>query len=202
MTALSFNSLLLLLEQADKDATLAINALHSPFTDWVWQMFSSKEIWYVLYLGVLFFFFKRLGWKRALVALLCCVLCVVACDQFGNVCKDFFHRLRPCCDASMIERGLRSLEGYGNLYGFYSAHAANTMGFAVCSLRCFRFGRPGLARPRCTPYAVLITLWALLVGASRIFVGKHFLGDVLVGLAVGAFFGWLITFVAGKFLRR
>lgn len=32
---------------------------------------------------------------------------------------------------------------------------------------------------------VVITIWALCVGVSRIFVGKHFLGDVIVGFIIG-----------------
>ena len=40
--------------------------------------------------------------------------------------------------------------------------------------------------------AWLLFSWAALVGISRIFVGKHFLGDVLVGTAVGLLFGWII----------
>ena len=57
-----------LLRQAhhiDQDVTLAINALHCPATDAVWQVFSNKEIWFVLYAAVLVFLYIRLGWKRA-----------------------------------------------------------------------------------------------------------------------------------------
>ena len=126
----------------DKDITLAINSLHSPISDSVWMVFSNKEIWYILYLAVLVMFFYRLGWKKALVALLACVLCIVVCDQTCNLFKDSVQRLRPCLDGEMISRGLHILERAGarNLYGFFSAHAANAMGFAACSLMCFGTG--------------------------------------------------------------
>lgn len=39
-------------------------------------------------------------------------------------------------------------------------------------------------------YAVIF--WALLVGISRVFVGKHFLGDVMVGFFVGTLFAYII----------
>ena len=176
------------LEQADKTATLAINSVHCPASDWVWTVFSDKEIWYVLYLAVVVFLFFRLGWKKALAVTLSCILCVVACDQLGNVCKDFFARLRPCCDSEMTARGLYMLEGAGNLYGFYSAHAANCMGFAVCSWLGMR-NNGGKYRA----YGICVTIWASLVGLSRIFVGKHVLGDVLVGFAVGALIGFILA---------
>lgn len=186
------------LHHVDKDVTLAINSLHCPVSDYIWQVFSDKEIWYVLYLVVLFFFFRRLGWKKALVVTVTCILCVVACDQLGNVCKDFFQRLRPCRDAEMISRGLHMLEGRGSMYGFYSAHAANTMGFAACSYWGFRND----SRYSYRRYGIIITIWALLVGISRVFVGKHFLGDVLVGFVVGFAIGRALAALGSLAIRK
>ena len=170
----------------DQRITLAINSLHCPASDAVWQVFSNKEIWFVLYAVVLVFLFIRLGWKRALVAVLACVLTVTVCDQFANFTKEFFQRLRPCWDQNMIDGGLHILEGKGNLYGFYSAHAANAMGFAACSFFCFRNDKTHRYRL----YGWGIFIWALLVGMSRVFVGKHFFGDVMVGFGVGLLEGW------------
>ncbi|MBR4826563.1 MAG: phosphatase PAP2 family protein, partial [Bacteroidales bacterium] len=124
--------------------------------------------------------------------------CVLACDQLGNLVKDAVARLRPCEDQDMLARGLRMLEGPGGLYGFYSAHAANAMGFAVCSKMGFSNDRSRRYRI----YGICITLWALLVGISRVFVGKHFLGDVLAGFAVGLLFGWLCGALGRFFVRK
>lgn len=45
--------------------------------------------------------------------------------------------------------------------------------------------------------AFVIYSWATLVAISRIFVGKHFLGDVIVGTLVGLAIGSLVAvFVA------
>lgn len=185
------------LEQADRTATLAINSLHSPLTDSIWTVFSDKEIWYPLYLIVLIFLFIRLGWKSALIVTVACILTVVACDQFANFTKEFSGRLRPCWDPYTAE-SLHLLEGKGNLHGFYSAHAANAIGFAVCSAIGFRND----TRLRYRGYFTLICLWGTLVGVSRIFVGKHFLGDVLVGFAVGVLFGWIIAMLARLTIRK
>ena len=187
-----------ILEPADKDITLAINMGGSSLSDPLWQAFSSRNLWIPLYLAVIIFFIWRFGWKKALVFILACILTVALCDQLGNLCKEHFQRLRPCWDEWMTSHGLRLAEGKGNLYGVYSAHAANSMGFALCSALCIRH----IIRRKSRFYTYPIILWALLVGISRIFVGKHFLGDVLVGFFVGALIGSLLAFAAVKVSDR
>lgn len=185
------------LEMADKDITLAINAVHNPTSDWIWQLFSDKEIWYPLYLGFLIYIFVKMGWKKASIVTLACILTIVACDQFSNFCKEFFARFRPCYDDYMLQNGLHMLEGKGNHFGFYSAHAANAMGFALSSLVGLK--ADSMRSHRIWPSVICV--WAFLVGISRIFVGKHFLGDVIVGFIVGALFGWLLA-QAGRWIIR
>lgn len=186
------------LHHLDKDITLALNSLHCPFSDTVWQIFSDKEIWFVLYAVIVFFFFRNLGWKKALVFIGAAVLCLVASDQASNLVKFSVQRLRPCHDLDMISGGLNILENPGGLYGFFSAHASNALSFAIVSI--FAFSLDG--RRKYGIYNVAIVIWALLVGISRVFVGKHFLGDVLVGFAVGIIFalifGFLGRWVCGK----
>ena len=186
------NSAISFLDRIDKDLTLAVNGLHSPFTDAIWQLFSGVKIWYIMYLVIIVFFFVRLGWKRGLIVTLSCILLVVACDQIANLVKLSVLRLRPLEDPDMVARGLHILEkSDGHLYGFFSAHAANAMGFAVCSSMGFKND----SKRRYKGYTTLIIIWAVLVAVSRIFVGKHFAGDVLAGiiagLLVGLLFGWL-----------
>lgn len=188
------------LHHVDKDVTLAVNSCWTEITDQMWQVFSAVKMWYILYVAVIVFMFIRLGWKKALVSIGCCVLFVVACDQFANIIKDAVCRLRPLHDAEMIARGLHVLEPADNhIYGFFSAHAANTMGFAICSLLCLRTDKTRSYRA----YGIAIIIWAVLVGVSRVFVGKHFVGDVLagwlVGLILGAAFGLLCKYLCNVF---
>ena len=192
------NGFFLTLEQADKDVTLAINSMHCPVTDFIWQCFSSRDLWIPLYAAVLVFLFVRLGSRKAIAVTLACVLTIVVCDQLANFTKEYFARLRPCWDEYMLSEGLHLLEGKGNMYGFYSAHAANALGFAVCSALGFRHDRSRSYRP----YTACICTWGVLVGLSRIFVGKHVLGDVLVGFAVGALAGWAMAGLASLVIRR
>jgi undecaprenyl-diphosphatase len=44
--------------------------------------------------------------------------------------------------------------------------------------------------------------WAFMVAVSRIFVGKHYLGDVIVGLLIGSLAGWLFARLAGWLCKK
>ena len=187
------------LHHLDKDITLAINSVHCPASDWVWGVFSNKEIWFVLYAAIAFFLIRNLGWKRGLISVAAIILTIVCCDQLGNVSKAFFQRLRPCCDGEMIARGHRLLEWCAPIeYGFYSAHAANALGLAISSFLLFRNDKSRKYRI----YGICIICWGLFVGFSRIFVGKHFAGDVMVGFAVGAFIGLAFSKLASLIVSR
>lgn len=188
------------LHHIDKEITLAINSVHCGVSDHIWMLFSNKEIWFILYLAVAILLFRNLGWKKALVGIAAIVLTIVCCDQLGNLCKWHFERLRPCWDSEMLGRGLRVLadKGPGIGYGFYSAHAANALGFAICSLRCFKLDRSRNYRI----YGACIIFWGLMVGISRIFVGMHFFGDVLTGFAVGCVIALLFSQLAAIIVRK
>lgn len=185
-------------EIIDRQVTLAINGFHCPATDFIWQVFSCRPITFVLGAFIIVFLFIRLGWKRALIVLASTLLCIGACDQLGNLVKESVARLRPVHDPYMIRHGLHVLEEPGKLYGFFSAHAANAMGIAICSLMGFKTDKTSRYRA----YGICMIFWALLVGMSRVFVGKHFLGDVLVGWLVGLALGLLSGWLARLVLKR
>ncbi|MDO5321701.1 MAG: phosphatase PAP2 family protein [Bacteroidia bacterium] len=182
----------------DQSVTLSINSMSSGFMDRIWMFISNQVVWYPMYAVIVFFLFWKLGWKRGLVCTVACALTVVACDQIGNVVKDAVERLRPCWDMNMVDGGLRILEDKGGKYGFYSAHAANSLGIAVCSIICFK-NRKSL---NVKAYSICIWIWALLVGMSRVFVGKHFFGDVCAGFIAGAVFGYAIAKIASFICER
>jgi len=182
----------------DKAATLWINGHYSPLTDQVWFFLSSVKVWFPLYAALAWMFIRRLGWRRGMVAIIALSLSTLVCDQTGNLVKNSVCRLRPCYDSLMIGRGLHILEGRGNHFGFFSAHAANAFSLACCTLLCFRQDRSH----HYVNYALFAFLWAFLIAASRIFAGKHYLGDVIAGALVGIFFGCLFGYLARKISSR
>ena len=186
------------LQSLDGSITLALNGLHFESGDYFWQFFSLKESWYPLYLIVLIFTIKRLGWKKGGIMVLAMALTILACDQFANLIKDGVGRLRPCYNEALLSKGLHVLEGRGSFFGFFSAHAANAFGFATSSCITLKMDKNHQYRR----YQWFIFIWAALIGLSRVFAGKHFLGDVMVGTAVGLIFGYFIARAAALLTRK
>ena len=185
------------IHQSDQLATLKINSYHSPLTDRIWEFFSDIPVWIPLYAMIIAFIIYRLGWKKGLVVIAAALLTFGFCDQFSNFIKALTERLRPCNDPFMIENGLHILEK-GGRYGFFSAHAANAFGLATSTFIGLRADK----RLKYKGYAYGMYIWATMVAVSRIFVGKHYLGDVIVGTIVGITAGLFFACMARMVINR
>ena len=168
------------MEQADKLATLEINSWNSAFTDPIWAFISDIPVWIPMYVAIVAFIIYKLGWKKGLIVVGGAVLTFAFCDQFSNLIKGATERLRPLHDPFMLHNGLNVLEN-GGLFSFFSAHAANAFGLATSTYVGLKAG----SGERFKKYATWMYVWASFVAISRIFVGKHFLGDIIVGTCIG-----------------
>lgn len=188
------------LHKIDQGVSLEINSWDSPVTDAIWQFFSSVPVWIPMYILIAALLIWKLGWKKGLVILAAAGVTFGFCDQFSNIIKDAVERVRPLNDAFMIENGLNILEGGSRSYSFFSAHAANAFGLATCTYVAFK----NLLQPAgwIKIYAAWMFTWAPLVAISRVFVGKHYLGDVLAGAAVGVLAGYFFARLAIYICKR
>ncbi len=178
--------------KTDQLLSLKINSWDSSLTDPIWQFFSNIPVWIPMYVLIVGCLIWRLGWKKGLVFVLAATATFGFCDQFSNFIKDLVGRPRPLNDPFMVEHGLNILDGTTKSFSFFSAHAANSFGLATCTYIGFRQD----TRLRYRGYAWWMFFWASMVSISRVFVGKHYLGDVIVGIIVGAAAGYLFATIA------
>jgi undecaprenyl-diphosphatase len=186
------------LHNADQALTLLINESHNEFTDLVMPFFSNKYVWVPIYAVTIFMLIKRLGWEKGLIIMTSVILTVTLCDQTADFFKNMIDRLRPCYNTKMLTAGLNILEGRGGYFGFYSGHATNAFGFAACSIMGFRTDNSHTYNA----YRTWIYIWAALVAMSRVFVGKHYFGDILVGTAIGLLIGYGIGILTRILITR
>ncbi len=180
------------LHRLDQDLTLSLNSISTPLTDQLWILMSDKTVWIPAYVLCAYFLFRRLGWKKAAVVLISIGLAFGLCDQLSTIVKNSVDRLRPSYSARMLSGGLNVLEGRGGFFGFFSAHSANAFALAMCLIIGFRNDRTHTYNG----FYKLALIWAAMVAASRIFVGKHYLGDVFVGAVIGVTVGYFLGMLA------
>ena len=186
------------LQHIDENATLAINSWNSPIGDQFWYFMSNSKVWIPFYAMILIMLFVKIGWKKSIIVIISIVLAFSACDQTANLIKHLAERLRPCYNHYMVDGGLHILEGRGGRFGFFSAHAANAFSLAVTTILGLKNG----GAKKYKGAAIFLIIWAILVSVSRIFVGKHFLGDVMVGTIIGIGYGFLFGSIAKWFITH
>ena len=185
------------IHRLDQDVTLWINGFHSEFSDVVWAFFSNIPVWIPLYVLIIAFVIRRLGWRKGGIVVASAVLTVTCCSLFSHYMKELTERLRPLLDAYMLENSLHVLET-GGKYTFFSAHSANTFGLATSTYIGLRMDK----RAKYHAYAISMYAWATMVAISRVFVGKQYLGDVMVGISVGIVVGLFFAWLARKMVER
>lgn len=193
------------LHKLDQGVSLQINSWDSPVTDAIWQFFSSVPAWIPMYILIAGLLIWKLGWKKGLIVLAAAGLTFGFCDQFSNIIKDAVGRVRPLNDAFMLENGLNILEKRSTSFSFFSAHAANAFGLATCTCMAFFNLLPESEKEKYrwhNIYTIWMFTWAPLVAISRVFVGKHYLGDVLVGAMIGALAGYIFSTLASRICDR
>ena len=186
-----------------------VNSHHNTFFDWVLWVFSQPWSWLIVLLAIYGIVTLRQDRKSWMWILLGIAICFLLSDQISNnTIKDGVQRLRPCYafeDVRMFHTGR------GGQYGFVSSHAANA--FAVAAFLSFCYGgrrrggdvvstgnwwnsRPSGYRSPLLPY--LLLLWASVVSYSRIYLGKHFPGDVVCGALLGLGIGAVVYFAISR----
>ena len=178
--------------ELDQKATLILNSFHCPAGDYFWLMMSDKLVWIPFYLLLVYIIFRRLGWKRALVLLAAIGIGLLISDRVSTLVKNSVCRLRPCYTTGLLEEGLHTPEGRGGFYGFFSSHASNAFMLFACILTGLKADKSRKHRD----IAITCGIWAALVSISRVMMGRHYLGDVLVGAAFGLLTGVLMGLAA------
>jgi undecaprenyl-diphosphatase len=181
--------------QLERDLFFYLNGSESTLLDHFFYLYSNMWIWMVFYFCFLIVFIHKKPWKEWLCLLLAVSLVILFCDQLSSgFFKPFFHRLRPTHHPDFQLEVKTVLGYYGGRFGFISGHAANAFGFATFAALIFKNKL----------FTTTIFLFATLCAYSRIYLGVHFISDVVVGAIVGAIVGWLVyklyNFVRHKWL--
>ncbi|MBQ0057179.1 MAG: phosphatase PAP2 family protein [Bacteroidales bacterium] len=186
------------LHSLDQQLMLWMNYDAGAAADAFWWYVSKPLTWLWLYAILLWMLVRRcqplrVNWRNLLLLVLCTALVVLLADQISSgLIKPLVERPRPSRPDSGISELIHIVRNYrGGHYGFVSSHAANTWGVALWFLLLLRH-QSGRLLPlmRC-----LLIAFALLNCYSRIYLGVHYPGDIIGGLAVGTLAAFFVYYV-------
>ena len=181
------------LEDLDRQLLLAVNGSDSLYLDRVVVTLTHAATWIPLYLALFYMVLKNNDNFRRLLLVLggvaVCYLLAGAVDD--GIVKPMVARWRPTHDPQ-IGMLVDIVDGYrGGRYGFFSAHASNTM--CIATFFCW------LARSR--RLSVTLVTWSLINCWTRMYLGVHFPGDILVGVLWGFCVGTGVYFLYRRLAR-
>ena len=169
--------------QLDKSIFISINSLpHNFLTDSVMLFFSASSYWLVfwIFLTVLYILFYGLREKRMILSCIICAVLTFFAVSLGL--QNIIGRSRPIGTVdTTIEIGPHINSG-----SFPSAHAAFSFGLFIILAKF---------HPKRGLYLFLV---AFLVSFSRLYLGKHYPSDVVVGAMVGIFIGFISLKISNK----
>lgn len=167
--------------ELDRDLFIWLNSMGSEPFDGMWLLITRFTSWIPIFALILYFTFKRLGWRHALLVIGCITLLLIVTDQTTNLFKYTFQRLRPGNNPDIADL-IRAVQKRKS-FSFISGHASNSMAVAFF---LYNVMKPYLK------YMGFFFIWPLIFAYSRIYLGLHYPFDIFCGYLWGIFTGWLL----------
>ena len=206
----------------DQRLFLLLNFDGGPVWDRVMLAVSGTTMWIPLYVLILWLVWRRAGWWGTLTFLVLMAAAVGLADMVAGIFKHtgVLGRLLPDLEPRLRPMFTPSLEGLdippdslaairraalpgdwavhvppgavAGRYGTVSAHASTIVALALLSAAVIRRRW----------FTILVTLCALLICYSRIYLAKHFPMDILWGALLGAALGGVAYWIYHRLTTR
>lgn len=171
----------------DNEIIIFLNSLGSSTFDGFWLFITNPLSWIWLLVVTIYFTLKNYLTKKALwilfIGFITCVITLILVELI----KRNVARFRPI-DNSEIKHLLRIVTDASN-YSFVSGHSAFSMTFAYYFFNILKDKVNGIK---------LIFVFPLLFAYSRLYLGVHFLTDILSGFLLG----YLIAHIGYKIAKK
>lgn len=179
-------------DNIDSTVFLFFNGMRAPFLDTFMMLFTDRFIWVPFYVMLAGLLFRGGGWKAGTLYLAALIIAITLTDQTcASIIRPIAVRMRPSNLENPLSEFAQVVNDYrGGDYGFPSCHSANSFALAVFISLFYR---------RKT-MAFVMFIWALLNSYTRLYLGVHYPGDLIVGAAIGCSFGF-ICYIAAQSIQ-
>lgn len=179
------------LDHLDKELIILLNFDGGKWMDNFWYLLTWRFLWLPMAVVVLITLFNLCpgSFFHKSLFVLSCLLMVLVLDQVSSgIIKPLVCRLRPSHDPSICGM-LHYVNGYhGGQYGFVSGHATNNVGIITWLYLIYK---NKLAK-------ICFVLYAVFICYTRIYLGVHYLGDILCG----SLLGFTIAYLSFKLVSK
>lgn len=177
----------------EKPVFLFLNGSNSKLLDAIMWLFSGAIMWIPIAIFFIYSLTYKKNIKEWLPVFLAIGLLILFCDGFSShICKPLFERFRPTHHPMFMEE-VKTIFGYrGGKYGFISGHATNFFGFAMFSALIMKN----------RIYTFIIFVWAAIIAYSRIYLGVHFISDIVAGMLAGLVLGAITYGIYYQFTKH
>lgn len=181
-----------IIELIDSQLLLLINSCHSSWADGFMMMFTGRFIWIPMYVTLAFILARSFKPRRALLAFIGIALAIALADQIcATLIRPLVSRLRPSHPDNPLSVFVTLVNGYrAGSHGFPSCHAANS--FALLSYISLVVPRRRLA--------IFLLIWAVVNCYSRLYLGVHYPGDIIVGATIGTICGTAVALAFRRYI--
>jgi membrane-associated phospholipid phosphatase len=162
----------------DKSVTDYLHSFHNTwlrqFMFWITE--SGSLIWISAFSIITIYWLLR--YKKDKLSIIFFIITVAGGGLLNYILKLFFQRVRPELDPTIGALG----------FSFPSGHSMGSMVFyGFIGYLIIRSERSNLSK---SIFSIILFLFILLIGISRIYLNAHFPSDVIAGFAAGML--WLI----------
>jgi len=166
------------LNSLDKSLLYFINkGLSNPILDQIMPFITNQNNWLIPFIVLSFILLFKTG-TRGKIAFTLLLLGFALTDfSASQYLKPFFGRLRP--SYTLISE-INLLVNKGGKLSLPSNHAANS--FMIATIVGYFFSN----------YKVPLYIWASIISFSRIYVGVHYPGDIIMGALYGYSIAWIV----------
>lgn len=166
-----------MIEFIDKIGIEYLFGSQSGFLDHIALLMTNAYVWIPMFLALFLLIVKNHdNMQQILLCLACVALCIFLASGTANlVVKPMVERIRPCNEPQY--KYLAQIAGnmHERDFSFFSSHAANTMAVATFFLLLVRSAL----------LSIVLYTWSFLNMWTRLYLGQHYLTDILAGLVWG-----------------
>tara|TARA_B110000305_G_C19341844_1_gene589577 strand:- start:53 stop:616 length:564 start_codon:yes stop_codon:yes gene_type:complete len=179
------------IELLDHQIILLLNGSNNPYFDQLMWLVTNPIFGIPFYILFIYLIFKIYSLKKALRVIAIIGITVGLGDLIAHdLIKETIQRFRPSHHLE-VSKHLNFVNGYkGGMFGFVSNHATN---MSIVGIMVFNMIKNSYPKSW-----IYLLIFVVLISYSRIYLGVHYLSDIIGGWTLG----FILSFISSKYINK